>query len=312
MLKNVMKWSALLTLTGMVATGCATAPATSVKTAPITYKMDKGNAQLASLDYSDRSHRAIPQDRFEPLGGQGQDFDPSRIDRNLYKHQKVGQTYTIMGQTFTPRHEPDYDRTGVASWYGPKFHGKPTANGEVFDKRAMTAAHTTLPLNSMVRVTNLENGRSIVVRLNDRGPFVGGRMIDMSEAGAEALGFKRQGTANVRVRYLGPADPMAGERWLPKSEPRMVALPEENLAPAPAPDVPPVVPSRPLNLQRNKPQAQAPYQAPRPSAPKRTPQADLPNGGDITLTIKGPIHIAKSDNTDTKPRFIAERATTGE
>ncbi|MEL6688523.1 MAG: septal ring lytic transglycosylase RlpA family protein [Pseudomonadota bacterium] len=307
MLNKLTRWAAMLTLTGTIVTGCATAPKTHVKTAPITYKMDKGDAQLASLDYSDHGHRAIPQDRYEPLGGQGHDFDPQKIDRNLYKHQKVGQTYTIMGQTFTPRHDPDYDRTGVASWYGPKFHGKPTANGEVFDKRAMTAAHTTLPLNSMVRVTNLENGRSVVVRLNDRGPFVGGRIIDMSEAGAEALGFKPQGTVNVRVRYLGPADPMAGERWLPQTAPRMVELPKENLSPAPAPYIPPVVPSRPLNVQRAQPQAQAPA----PSMPQRTPQADLPSGGDITLTIKGPIHIAKSDESDSEPRFIAERAETG-
>ena len=307
MLNKVFKGAALAALTGLMATGCATTKSMSVKTAPITYKLDQGNAQHASLDYSERSQRAIPQDRFDPLGGQSHDFDPQKIDRNLYKHQKVGQTYTIMGQTFTPRHDPDYNKTGVASWYGPKFHGKPTANGETFNKRAMTAAHTTLPLNSMVRVTNLENGRSIVVRLNDRGPFVGGRIIDMSEAGAEALGFKHEGTVNVRVRYLGPADPMAGERWLPKAAPRVAELPKDNLSQR---TVPPVVPQRPLTTQPYAPQAQAPRTSPTPSTPQRTPQADLPSGGNVTLTIKGPIHIAKSDEADEKPKFIAERIET--
>lgn len=300
----------LVAMAALFATGCATTNVTTKNAgAPITYKMGKGDAQYASLKYSDRGSSSAVPDRFDVPGGQGRDFSPENIDRNLYKHQKVGQTYTIMGQTFTPQHDPDYNRTGVASWYGPKFHGKPTANGETFNKMAMTAAHTTLPLNSMVRVTNLENGRSVVVRLNDRGPFVGGRIIDMSQAGAEALGFRRQGTAKVQVRYLGPADPMAGERWLPKSNPRLAELPEENLAPAPAPYTPPSVLQTPRQAERPAPQSQRPF-TPSPMAPRRTPESDLPSGGDVTLTIKGPIHIAKSDTTQVQPQFIAERVTT--
>ncbi len=115
---------------------------------------------------------------------------------------KVGNPYRVMGQSYTPRESYDHVETGIASWYGPNFHGKPTANGEVFDKNELTAAHRTLQMPSLVRVTNLENGKSLVVRVNDRGPFKRGRVIDLSEKAAELLGFKHQGTAKVRVQVL--------------------------------------------------------------------------------------------------------------
>ncbi len=118
---------------------------------------------------------------------------------------KVGKPYTVAGQTFVPRHDPGYDRTGIASWYGDDFHGRLTANGEVFDMNRPTAAHPTLPLPSLVRVTNLDNGRSMVVRVNDRGPFLKGRIIDLSRASAARLGFVDRGTARVRVTYVGAA-----------------------------------------------------------------------------------------------------------
>jgi rare lipoprotein A len=120
--------------------------------------------------------------------------------------QKIGAPYQVNGTWYVPAHEPDYDETGVASWYGNEFHGRPTANGEIFDMNVVSGAHPTLPIPSLVEVTNLTNGRSIVVRINDRGPFVGSRLIDMSARGAELLGFRQQGHANVRVRYVGPAD----------------------------------------------------------------------------------------------------------
>lgn len=120
-------------------------------------------------------------------------------------HLKVGTPYKINGITYVPRVDPDYDEVGIASWYGPQFHGKLTANGELFDMHRLTAAHKTLPLPSLVRVTNLENGRSAVLRLNDRGPFAGNRIIDLSKAAAERLGSKKQGLAKMRVEYLGPA-----------------------------------------------------------------------------------------------------------
>ena len=120
-------------------------------------------------------------------------------------HEKVGARYKIKGRWYQPRHQPDYDARGVASWYGPKFHGKLTANGELFDMNRLTAAHKTLPLPSLVAVTNLQNGREVVLRVNDRGPFAGDRIIDLSRAAAETLGTRRAGLGQVRVRYLGPA-----------------------------------------------------------------------------------------------------------
>lgn len=115
---------------------------------------------------------------------------------------KVGKPYTIRGVTYVPRVDPDYDETGVASWYGPGFHGKLTASGGVYDQDALTAAHKTLPMPTRVRVTNLENDTSVILTVNDRGPFVGDRIIDVSRRAARVLGFLRQGTARVRVEAL--------------------------------------------------------------------------------------------------------------
>lgn len=115
---------------------------------------------------------------------------------------KVGKPYQIKKIWYYPRVDYSYDETGIASWYGPGFHGKRTANGEIYDQNALTAAHRTLPMPSMVQVTNLENGRSIQVRINDRGPFAHGRIIDLSQRGAELLDFRRKGTARVRVQVL--------------------------------------------------------------------------------------------------------------
>ncbi|NBC20828.1 MAG: septal ring lytic transglycosylase RlpA family protein [Alphaproteobacteria bacterium] len=119
------------------------------------------------------------------------------------------ETYSVGGATVRPQGGESYDETGIASWYGPGFDGNPTANGETFDQEAMTAAHPTLPLPSLVQVVNLDNDREVVLRVNDRGPFIDGRMIDVSRRAAEVLGFEEAGEARVRVRYLGPA-PVAG------------------------------------------------------------------------------------------------------
>lgn len=124
---------------------------------------------------------------------------PIDPDRNYYK---VGSPYVIQGIRYEPEEDESYAETGIASWYGPGFHGKLTANGEIFDENALTAAHKTLPMPSLVRVTNLENGRALVVRINDRGPFAPGRIIDMSRHGARLLGFEKQGLARVKVEIL--------------------------------------------------------------------------------------------------------------
>ncbi len=115
---------------------------------------------------------------------------------------KVGTPYVIKGVRYFPEVDGDYDETGVASWYGPGFHTKTTANGETYDQNDLTAAHKTLPMPSYVRVTNLENGRALVLRVNDRGPYAHGRIIDVSKRAAQLLGFENQGTAKVRVRIV--------------------------------------------------------------------------------------------------------------
>ncbi len=125
--------------------------------------------------------------------------------RGMYK---VGAPYTIDGTTYYPKEEFNYVETGVASWYGPGFHGKSTANGETYDQSDHTAAHRTLQMPAIVRVTNLDNGRSTIVRVNDRGPYARSRIIDLSRAAADELGIIGRGTAHVRLEQL-PAESMA-------------------------------------------------------------------------------------------------------
>lgn len=118
---------------------------------------------------------------------------------------KIGNPYKIAGKWYTPAANPNYNQVGVASWYGPGFHNKKTANGETYNMNALTAAHTTLPMPSYVRVTNLENNRSLLLKINDRGPFVDDRLIDVSRRGAQLLGFEKRGTTRVRVEAVeGP------------------------------------------------------------------------------------------------------------
>lgn len=131
---------------------------------------------------------------------------PAVRPMDVQDFQKIGAPYQANGTWYIPAHEPDYNEVGTASWYGRDFHGRKTANGEVFDMNVVTAAHPTLPIPSLVEVTNLANGRSMIVRVNDRGPFVSNRLIDLSARGAELLGYRDQGSTQVRVRYVGPAD----------------------------------------------------------------------------------------------------------
>jgi len=119
---------------------------------------------------------------------------------------KIGQPYQVDNVWYYPREQPDYDETGIASWYGPTFYGRSTANGETYDGNQLTAAHKTLPMPVNVRVTNLDNGKSLVVRVNDRGPYARGRIIDLSKRAAELLDVVQTGTARVRVTYLARAD----------------------------------------------------------------------------------------------------------
>lgn len=122
--------------------------------------------------------------------------------------KRVPGSYTINGKTYYPmkKIQPGYSQRGIASWYGPGFHGKKTASGEVYDMHALTAAHSTLPLQTLVQVTNLTNQKSVLVRVNDRGPFVGERVIDLSFSAAQKLDMVKPGTAPVHFTVIGPAN----------------------------------------------------------------------------------------------------------
>lgn len=132
----------------------------------------------------------------------GSPYEQANIIKSQGGAYKVGKPYKVLGQYYVPKEDYSYSEVGIASWYGKDFHAKKTANGEDYDMNTLTAAHRTLPLPSIVKVTNLENGRSLVLRINDRGPFAKNRIIDISKRGAQLLGFQTQGTAKVRVEIL--------------------------------------------------------------------------------------------------------------
>lgn len=332
---SVIKMGLISVVAGATVTGCATSNVTKVtQGAPITYKLGQGALQQASLPSVTRSSRdftsaPITQPRVieprvatpapmplslpTPQPRQAEGLDVASVDTDLYKHQKVGKTYTIMGKSYTPKHEPHYDVTGTASWYGDKFHGKPTATGETFNKNDLTCAHKTLPLNSILHVTNLENGKTLNCRLNDRGPFIGDRIIDLSQASAAALGITTHGLGDVRVQYAGPADPMAASRSVLPSAPQEVPYPEDSYveapeeysAPTPAPSVPytpaPATPAPVAPAPRVEPHVPAPIA---PRAPQAVNPTEPEGEGEVTLTIKGPIHVAGMNETVAQPRLI--------
>jgi rare lipoprotein A len=144
----------------------------------------------------------------------------------------VGKPYQVSGRWYYPAYDPDYAVVGVASWYGVPFHGRKTANGEVFDRHRVSAAHPTLPLPSIVRVTNLANQRQMELRVNDRGPFVGDRVIDLSQAAARELGFERRGTTQVRVEFVRLADGYAEPQRPQPTPAQVVAVAKQDVAPA--------------------------------------------------------------------------------
>jgi rare lipoprotein A len=143
---------------------------------------------------------------------------------------RVGKPYTVAGRIYVPEEDVNYREEGLASWYGDDFHGRLTANGEVFDMDSLSAAHPTLPMPCYARVTNLSNGKSLIVRVNDRGPYHGNRLIDVSNKAAELLEFKGNGVARVRVEYVARA-PLEG------SDDRQLLATLRTGAPAPAPSL---------------------------------------------------------------------------
>ena len=165
---------------------------------------------------------------------------------------RVGRPYVVAGRTYYPQDNRRYRAEGVASWYGTDFHGRLTANGEVYDMEGVSAAHPTMPMPSYARVTNLHNGRSIVVRVNDRGPYHNDRIIDLSSKTAELLALRRSGTGRVRVEYVGPAS-LAGS-----NDRRLIATLREG-RPAPAPSTvrfasarPSAAPVRSLSIEGSR------------------------------------------------------------
>ena len=152
---------------------------------------------------------------------------------------RVGKPYTVGGRVYVPEEDVNYREEGLASWYGDDFHGRLTANGEVFDMGSLTAAHPTLPMPCYARVTNLSNGKSLIVRVNDRGPYHGNRLIDVSNKAAELLDFKGNGVARVRVEYVGRA-PLEG------SDDRQLMATLRTGVPAPSPSLVRVASARPF------------------------------------------------------------------
>jgi len=152
------------------------------------------------------------------VAGRGEDHPPVVKDPAPIVSGTM-RPYQVRGRWYTPKEQPDYEEVGMASWYGDAFNGRPTSTGERFDMHALTAAHKTLPLPGLVEVTNLENGRRLVVRINDRGPFVDSRIIDLSREAASELGMLSQGVGRVRVRYLGRAPQQGGGALLRPSAP---------------------------------------------------------------------------------------------
>src|SRR3954468_3366392 len=152
---------------------------------------------------------------------------------------RVGKPYTVAGRVYVPEEDVGYRAEGMASWYGDDFHGRLTANGEVFDMASLTAAHPTLPMPSYARVTNVSNGKSLVIRVNDRGPYHGNRLIDVSNKAAELLDFKGNGIAKVRVEYVARA-PLEG------SDDRQLVATLRTGEPAPSPSTVRIASARPF------------------------------------------------------------------
>lgn len=212
--------AAVFTIAGNAPAQAQAAPIVYKSAAPVSRIVRLEN-KVDSMTLSVAPHSRIPTFETSPVAAEPvvkANFGPvpvtpaARVEqpRGLqsapaFAEPYAGPPYQVAGKWYVPAYEPNYNEVGIASWYGPTFHGKDAASGEVFDEMAMTAAHPTLPIPSLVRVTNLENGKSVIVRLNDRGPFVDDRIIDLSKAAGAALDMHKNGTAKVRVQYVGPA-----------------------------------------------------------------------------------------------------------
>ncbi|NVO14037.1 MAG: septal ring lytic transglycosylase RlpA family protein [Rhodoplanes sp.] len=206
---------------------------------------------------------------------------------------RLGKPYMVGGRMYVPEEDVNYRAEGLASWYGPDFHGRLTANGEVFDMHSMSAAHPTLPMPSYIRVTNLGNNRSIVLRVNDRGPFHQGRLVDVSVKAADMLGFQGNGTARVRVEYVGRA-PLEG------SDDGLLMATLRHGQPAPPPSLVMVAATRPF-LPDLRPAALPPRSGV-PMPPER------PFGLGLDEQPSAPAPSRPSGRTSQRDRMPAEAA----
>jgi len=220
-----------------------------------------GTARAALLGLAALTLAACAGEPHRPPSDLGANGAPT----SRYSGYRVGKPYQVNGIWYYPKDQPNYDEIGLASWYGEQFHNHYTADGEVFDMNMPSAAHKTLPLPSLVEVTNLANGRTLIVRVNDRGPFVDGRVIDLSREAASELGFVAAGVTRVRVRYVGQAQ-----------TPPDLKLP-------PSPDTP----ASPRQYQ-----ASAPRSAPPAAAPVQLARNSLDAAGSATPAVLAPAPVA--------------------
>ena len=180
---------------------------------------------------------------------------------------KFGKPYQIQGVWYYPAENFEYEETGIASWYGVQFHGRKTANGDLYDMNALTAAHRTLPMPSFVRVTNLENGRSLILKVNDRGPFARSRIIDVSRRGAQLLGFHDEGTAQVRVQIMADQSRAIAARMKSRTQLASTGTPITiSRLPKPAVATESLAPPPGARVAANQ---GAPVQSPAPPPPRR-------------------------------------------
>lgn len=235
--------------------------------------------------------------------------------------EMVGKPYVVKGKTYVPREDRNYDRVGYASWYGSAFHGRYTANGEIYDTAALTAAHPTFPLPSYARVTNMDNGSSIIVRVNDRGPYERGRIIDLSSKTAELLDMKGHGTAKVRVQYVGRARLDGQDQaflmasYIPKGSriipsqvaPGVMVASADDRVPASAlarPPVPARAPALALDEVQSEP---VPFQVQSPNV------VILPDVGPIPPVRPGALQLASGRQHTLESGYVAEnRSGAGE
>ena len=316
--RRILKAWALFSVAASIA-GCAQAP---------TPRHVSSREHFSPAIYGKASPRVVADGEPIPRGG------------GVYL---VGHAYRVAGHTYVPREYDSYSAVGMASWYGDAFHGRRTANGEVYDKDSISAAHPTMPLPSYARVTNLSNGRSIIVRVNDRGPFHGGRVMDVSSRVADALDFKGAGTARVKVEYAGRA-PMEGSDdsqllaslrtdgspasidGLPISAPVMIAsaaaAPVEKLASvfSPSPPPAPKPPPAPDMVAVEKPVSR-PTPVDLPTPPSRPFDLGTIPGATVPVAFTAPAvlpprrptgHSQSADNAlyfadDAKLRLILDR-----